>query len=91
MYQGIDTSSNNQNGTASLKKHYRVIVMDTRGHGRSGRGEGQLNFTRFARDAAVAYSGPGDSRDMSANRSYPSSYRRRPLDWIPVSTGIPTR
>ncbi len=37
----------------SLKRHYRVIVMDTRGHGRSGRGEGQLNFTRFARDAAA--------------------------------------
>lgn len=36
-----------------LEKHYRVIVMDTRGHGRSGRGEGPLDFTRFARDAAA--------------------------------------
>ncbi len=36
-----------------LEKQYQVIVMDTRGHGRSGRGEGPLDFTRFARDAAA--------------------------------------
>jgi len=33
-----------------LSRHFRVIAVDTRGHGRSPRGEGEFSIARFAED-----------------------------------------
>ena len=40
---------------------YRVIRMDTRGHGRSGWGKSPLTFTRFAADAAAVLDACGET------------------------------
>ena len=36
--------------TACLSRHFRVIAPDTRGHGKSPRGEGEFSIARFAED-----------------------------------------
>lgn len=35
---------------SEFSKHYRVIAVDTRGHGKSPRGEGEFSIARFAED-----------------------------------------
>lgn len=42
-----------------LSHFYRVIAVDSRGHGRSGRGEGPLSFDRMAEDLRVVLDGLG--------------------------------
>lgn len=39
-----------QHQTEYFSKHYRVIALDTRGHGRSPRGSGEFSIRRFADD-----------------------------------------
>lgn len=38
------------NQTAAFSRHFKVIAVDTRGHGSSPRGEGPFSLSRFAED-----------------------------------------
>lgn len=42
-----------------LSRFYRVIAVDSRGHGKSERGEGKLNFDRMAEDLKTVLDGLG--------------------------------
>lgn len=42
-----------------LSRFYRVIAVDSRGHGKSERGEGKLNFDRMAEDLRMVFDGLG--------------------------------
>ena len=45
-----------------LSRFYRVIAVDSRGHGKSERGEGKLNFDRMAEDLRMVFDGLGLER-----------------------------
>lgn len=42
-----------ENQISELKKHFRVIALDTRGHGKTPRGDAPFTIRQFARDLAA--------------------------------------